>query len=132
MSIISIPQRLQTVNSLSAFDAGVRLLPFAVALPVGSIIQSTAAKKGAPCVILLLVGSLMQVAGAAAQLKLPRDIKAEMYVEQIIAGIGVGINLGILILWTPFQAKGADTCKWNYLESTYISLNNYSSSCRYV
>lgn len=112
MSIITIPQRLQTVNSLSAFDASVRLLPFALGLPVGSVAQSTAAKRGVPCIVLLLVGGLFQVAGVAAQIKLPTAVTAAMYGEQIVAGIGVGINLGILILWTPFQAKGADTCKF--------------------
>ncbi|KAF2656601.1 MFS multidrug transporter-like protein [Lophiostoma macrostomum CBS 122681] len=109
VSFITIPQRLQTVNSYSAFDAGVRLMPFATTLPVGSILQSTAAKRGVPCIILLFIGSCLQVAGTAAQITLPTHVTARMYGEQVITGLGVGINLGILILWTPFQAKGADT-----------------------
>lgn len=112
MSIISIPQRLQIVNSLSAFDASVRLLPFTLGMPFGSVMQSTLAKRGVVCVYLLIAGGLFQVAGVGAQLRLPTDITASMYAEQLITGIGVGINLGILILWTPFQAKGADTCKF--------------------
>lgn len=102
---------MQIVNSLSAFDASVRLLPFTLAIPFGSGLQSALAKRGVASVYLLIAGSIFQIAGVGAQLGLPSGITASMYAEQVITGIGVGINLGILILWTPFQAKGADTCK---------------------
>ena len=109
VSVISIPQRLQSVNSFNPFEAGLRLLPFAVAIPVGSMAQSIAAKKGTPPVALLLAGGLLQVAGTAAQAALPREVRPEMYVEQMITGFGIGVNLGTLVLWTPFVVSAPDT-----------------------
>ncbi|PSN69461.1 hypothetical protein BS50DRAFT_664443, partial [Corynespora cassiicola Philippines] len=43
--VAQIPQRLTTVNSLSSFDAGVRLLAFAALVPTGSAIAGALVGK---------------------------------------------------------------------------------------
>ncbi|PVI05321.1 MFS general substrate transporter [Periconia macrospinosa] len=107
--VITIPQRFQVINALSGWDASVRLLPFTVGIPVGSVIQSVAIKRGVPPIFVVLTGSLIQVAGTIPQLYPSVGITAAIYGEHFLTGFGVGINLGLLILWTPYIAKGTDT-----------------------
>lgn len=68
MSVMNfqLPQRSQLVNGLSSLDAGVRLLPFGAAFPVGSVGSANIVSKlRVPGVYLVLAGAELQVIGYA-------------------------------------------------------------------
>ncbi|KAK8069348.1 hypothetical protein PG994_005964 [Apiospora phragmitis] len=91
MLVISLPQRFQTVNSLSALDAGVRLLPYAMFAPLGSLASN------------ILIGlALLASEPVGAQ------IPARLYGYEIVAGFGVGITFGTLVTITPASVESRD------------------------
>lgn len=97
---------------MSPFQAGIRLLPFAVSVPVGSLLQSIVATrlKVLPTFV-LLAGAILQIIGAALMSTLPTELNPAQYGYQVISGIGLGLNLGVLILLTPFVIRGKNTGK---------------------
>lgn len=100
-----IPQRFELVYGTSGLDAGVRLIPFTVTMPAGSIFASTlAGKRKVPPLYLLLVGSFFQVLGFALLGTLPStlDIPSRIYGFEIIAGWGCGINFALLFIMIPW------------------------------
>jgi Na+/melibiose symporter-like transporter len=115
--VIQIPQRYQTVNGLSPLGAGVRLLPFAIASPIGSAFAPTLCKKAkVPPIYLCLIGSALQIVGFALLSTLPNSssIFPGQYGYQVIAGFGVGINLACLVVMAPFTVEERDKCKFLY------------------
>lgn len=59
---------------------------------------------------LLLVGALCQVLGLGllSTLSTSADFPAAGYGYEVLAGVGVGITFGILVLATPFVAEPRD------------------------
>ena len=113
VAVIQIPLRLQTVYRISALGAGIRLLPFAVLTPIGTGVAAVVAGKAKiPPVYLMPVGAIIQVVGFAllsTGSTGPSPPKAQ-YGYQAIAGFGVGMNLSLLILMTPFAVEKRDKC----------------------
>ncbi|XXH01648.1 hypothetical protein Hte_008008 [Hypoxylon texense] len=106
-----IPQRFQLVYGLSGLDAGVRLIPFTVMIPVSSIVASTiAGKLKVPPLYLLLIGSCFQVLGFALLGTLPSDLEipARIYGFEILAGWGCGINFALLFILIPWVNEKRD------------------------
>ncbi|KAF5866829.1 hypothetical protein ETB97_008633 [Aspergillus alliaceus] len=64
MLVISLPQRFQTVNSLSALHAGVRLLPHVTLAPIGSL-SSNIIFMRRPVLLFLVAGAGFQLVGLA-------------------------------------------------------------------
>jgi hypothetical protein len=120
--VIQIPQRFQAVNGMSPLGAGIRLLPFAIASPVGSALAPLLCKKAkiAP-IYLSLVGSALQIVGVTLMSTLPSSasITQAQYGYQFIAGFGVGISLSCLIVLAPFTVEERDKC--TLLCSQYVS-----------
>lgn len=113
--VIQIPQRFQSVNGLSPLSAGIRLLPFAIASPIGSVLAPTICKKAkVPPIYLCLVGSALQVIGCALLSTIPNhaSIFHGQYGYQVIAGIGVGISLACLVVMAPFTVEERDKCRF--------------------
>ncbi|KAJ6096144.1 MFS general substrate transporter [Penicillium sp. IBT 16267x] len=110
MLVISLPQRFQTVNELSALDAGVRLLPYALLAPIGSLISNMIFMRRPKPLLLLLVGACFQVVGLALLCSEPVStmISAKIYGYQILAGFGVGITFGTLVTITPSSVDPRD------------------------
>ncbi|KAI1412104.1 putative multidrug resistance protein fnx1 [Hypoxylon sp. FL1857] len=106
-----VPQRFQLVYGTSGLNAGVRLIPFTVVIPVSSIVASTlAGKLKIPPLYLLIVGSCLQVIGFAVLGTLPStlDIPPRIYGGEIIAGWGCGINFSLLFIMIPFVNEKPD------------------------
>lgn len=105
---------MQSVNGLSAVEAGVRLLPFSVVAPAASITTSVVAgKRRVPFICCLLIGSSLQLIGAGLLTSLPPSSRfhAAQYGYEAIAGAGLGVSFGILMLGIPFAVDKKDLGK---------------------
>ncbi|OTA54486.1 putative multidrug resistance protein fnx1 [Hypoxylon sp. EC38] len=106
-----VPQRFQLVYGTSGLNAGVRLIPFTVVIPVSSIVASIlAGKLKVPPIYLLIVGSCLQVIGFAllGTLSSTLDIPPRIYGFEIIAGWGCGINFALLFILIPWVNEKPD------------------------
>ncbi|KAI0509536.1 putative efflux pump antibiotic resistance protein [Xylaria bambusicola] len=106
-----LPQRFQLINGLSPLDAGVRLIPFGGAVPLGTIASvQIAGKMRVPAIFLLMAGALFQVVGFAllGTLNPSAQVPASVYGYQVIAGVGCGICFQMLFLAIPFTAEKRD------------------------
>lgn len=111
VAIFQLPQRSQIVAGVSPLMAGVRLLPFTVSAPLGSIMASIVAGKAKiPPIYLVIGASSLQVIGFALLSTLPstnRTLQAQ-YGYEVIAGLGCGVNISTLMLMTPFSVEKKD------------------------
>ncbi|KAI1169315.1 putative multidrug resistance protein fnx1 [Nemania serpens] len=106
-----LPQRFQIVYGTSGLGAGVRLIPFTAVIPFGTVFASVVAGKAkVPPVYLMILGSLLQVLGFALIGTLPStlDIPSRIYVFQVLAGWGCGINFTLLLILIPFVTEKRD------------------------
>ncbi|KAF1952681.1 MFS multidrug transporter-like protein [Byssothecium circinans] len=111
VAVIQIPLRFQAVDGLSPLQAGIRLLPYAVLNPLGSILAPWIAKRfQIPPIYIMVFGASIQVVGAALLTTAPtnKHVPAGYYVYEGIAGFGTGLNLACLIVMTPFAADKRD------------------------
>lgn len=108
--VVDLPQRFQTVNDLSALDAGVRLLPYAIFAPFGSLVSNIIFMRRKSPLILLGAGASLQLVGLVllATLPISASVPAAQYGYQIIAGFGVGISFGTLVTITPSSVEPRD------------------------
>ena len=114
VAIIQIPQRFQTVSATSALQAGVRLLPFTLGSSVGTISGNILASKlQVPPIFILLGGAVLQVLSTALMSTLPVEPGAKIYGFEMLLSIGVGINIGTLIQFTPQLIRGKDQCEYS-------------------
>lgn len=121
-TVFSLPQRFQLVHGLSSVDAGLRLAPFGVSVPVGSIIGTNVSGKlkVAP-IFVALGGSLCQVAGFALLGTLPSSTQfpAGAYGYEVLAGIGCGATYQCLYLLIPFVTSTRDRGKLTPSSTVY-------------
>ncbi|MCJ1356673.1 MAG: hypothetical protein MMC33_006668 [Icmadophila ericetorum] len=109
VAIINIPERFQTVNNLSPGQAGIKLIPFSIFVSVGSALSSVFSSRfKIPPIFVVLLGAVMQTAGTALMSTLPLEIGSNNYGYQVLTGIGIGLNLTVLILLTPNLIRGKD------------------------
>ena len=113
--IIQIPLRFQTVNQLSSFQAGIRLIPITIMSPIGATIcAAICGKRRLPPIYLLMLSSIIQVVALAwlAQITPSRIQWPGQYGFQAMAGIGLGLGIGAQVLLTPFVIEKRDlgTC----------------------
>ena len=108
--VVDLPQRFQTVNNLSALDAGVRLLPYAIFAPLGSLVSNIIFMRRKSPLILLGAGASLQLVGLVllATQPISASVPAAQYGYQIIAGFGVGISFGTLVTITPSSVEPRD------------------------
>ncbi len=120
VAIIQIPLRFQTVNGVSTLGAGVRLLPFALASPIGSVLAAgIAGKAKIPPIYFILLGAISQVVGFSLLSTAPttKKINQAQYGYQAIAGFGCGVSLVSAIVMTPFSVEKHDKCLFS---NTYL------------
>ncbi|KAI1267056.1 MFS multidrug transporter-like protein [Xylariaceae sp. FL1019] len=106
-----LPQRFQIVNGLSPLQAGIRVIPFTLASPFGSVVAPVICKIfKVPPIYLVFCAAIIQVIGFALLSSVPpsRTIVAAQYGYEIIAGFGCGINITLLLLMTPFSVQERD------------------------
>ncbi|MCJ1293424.1 hypothetical protein MMC34_004979 [Xylographa carneopallida] len=109
--IISIPLRLQAVNGVSPLDAGIRLLPYGVLVPVGAFTAAIiAGRTKIPSVPVLSFGAALQMIGLALLSSLPTSggIRTASYGFEVLAGYGTGLSIGTLVMLTPIVAEKRD------------------------
>lgn len=108
--VIYLPQRFQTINSMPALDAGVRLLPYAILAPIASLASNIIFMRRPMPLLLLAVGSGFQLVGLALLVSEPigLQIPARLYGYEILAGVGVGITFGTLVVITPSSVHPRD------------------------
>ena len=113
--MISIPQRYQVVDSSSPLQAGIRLLPYTIANPIGLLVGNTigGATKIAP-IYLLFGSSLIQLLGIALLDMIPvkGGMLASMYVFEILIALGVGVTASVTMLATPHCVESKDLGTW--------------------
>lgn len=119
VTIFQLPQRYQIVNGLSAFQAGIRFIPFTLATPIGSVFAPAICKVfKIPPVYFVMLASALQIVGYVLLSTLPETpaVAARQYGYQIIAGFGCGINITFGILMTPFLVESRDKGTWKVNE----------------
>ena len=111
MIVVLLPQRFQTISSASPLNAGIRLLPYTFGSALGALLANliSSTRKVAVAYI-LLCGALLQLLGLVLLLTLPttREFPAKGFGFEALAGMGVGVSFGILVLATPFVANPKD------------------------
>ncbi|KAK4197310.1 major facilitator superfamily transporter [Triangularia verruculosa] len=112
-AIITIPQRMQVVNHLSAVQAGIRMLPLLLCSPVATALSGfMLSKLRLPPLYMLLAGCILQAVGVGLfgwlQTGGVGEIPASQYGTQIIMGFGFGFNLGTLLMMVPLVVKQED------------------------
>lgn len=103
--VIEIPQRIQNVSNASTLSAGVRVLPYTMSVAVGSAITGGLTAQGRiPPVYVLITATMLQVLGTGLLYSIPitAHIPASFYVYEVLAGMGVGLGLAMLLNITPF------------------------------
>jgi hypothetical protein len=114
VAIIQIPQRFQTVHGLNPYDAGIRLLPCIIMVPIGAILGALlAGKLKIKHPYTLLGGTALQLIGAIcfALMESSTEIKPSQYGFQIIFGLGSGISNTVSITAIPFIVSKSDVRK---------------------
>jgi hypothetical protein len=108
--VIDLPQRFQAVNSLSALSAGVRLLPYAMLAPLGSLVSNIIFTRIKAPLRLLFAGATLQLVGLVLLARQPAtlEVPASQYGYEAIAGFGVGITFGTLVIITPPSVEARD------------------------
>jgi len=114
-AIINIPQRLQTVNSMTAVDAGIRLLPLLLLSPVASSLSGLLISKlKVPPLYLLILGGSLQTIGVGLYSSIDSSdhrIPPAQYGYQAIMGLGFGFNLSTILIMAPLVVKEKDMGK---------------------
>lgn len=114
ISVYQLPQRFQLVNGLSGLDAGVRLIPFTLASPLGTgFAASVAGRLKIAPIWIIITGAVLQVIGFSLLGTLPRTLELlpRTYGFEIIAGFGCGMNLALLFVIIPSIVDGRDKGK---------------------
>lgn len=117
IAVIELPQRYQIINDSSPLNAGVKLLAYAAACPVGVVMASMATGRlRFPFVWVMLVGCTLQVVGFALMSTLPTYLEAwnGQYGYSVIAGLGTGANIGALYMLAPIVVDKKDQGKHTY------------------
>lgn len=108
---IELPQRFQLVNESSPLDAGVRLLFFALAMPIGIVVASAlTGRLRLPFVFALIFGGCLQIAGFALLSTAPTSIQIwkGIYGYCVLAGLGVGVSAGTYYMMVPIACAKED------------------------
>ena len=113
MFVVQIPQRFITVNGLTPFDVGVRLLPFGVLVPGTSVIASILIKQRVPAYYIQLARAVLQLVGTTLFSQLPTSysITPSQYGFQILTGAGIGCSNIALLLVVPYVNDPRDLGK---------------------
>jgi MFS family permease len=111
-SVVLIPLRYQTAAGLSPLQAGVRLILFSAASPIGAIVAaSLCKKKRMPPLYPMLFGELVQILGLVlvTTLTSPEDKDwPGLYGLQVCIGFGMGFVMGTATLLTPAITERRD------------------------
>ncbi|EEA26380.1 hypothetical protein TMatcc_005354 [Talaromyces marneffei ATCC 18224] len=109
--IFELPIRYQNVQGLNSLQAGLRLLPFSLSGPIGSILSAGLCKSlRIPPIYIMIVGSILQVLGIIFTSRMSTtDLNWNgLYGLEVLIGIGFGFCLGGATLLIPFIFEKED------------------------
>ncbi|KAI1129426.1 drug resistance transporter [Nemania abortiva] len=109
--IIQLPIRYQTTIGANPFQAGIRLLLFSFFGPFGAILIAILSKnRRVPPIYIGLFGVLIQIIGLVFLSSGPssRPDWPPLYGVEVITGLGMGCNIGLVALLTPFVVERRD------------------------
>ncbi|KAF7872913.1 uncharacterized protein EAF02_008984 [Botrytis sinoallii] len=108
--VIDIPRRFQAIDSISPFTSGLRLIPFNFSISLSPILVNIIAKQRVPPIILLFIGSIIQLVGMSLFSTLPENgtLPNTIYRWEVLTGFGMGWVMGICLLLPPAVVEGRD------------------------
>ena len=128
---IQIPQRFQIVNGTSTLEAGVRMLPFILAIPISTAFASISTSKlRMPPIYLFALGCIFQSVGTGLMSTLPVNMGPKDYGYEVILGLGLGLNIGSVIIVTPNLIRGKDQCLYIHPTLVFSHFSRSSGTSR--
>ncbi|PLB52350.1 MFS multidrug transporter [Aspergillus steynii IBT 23096] len=109
--IVYLSQRFIVLSQLSPLQAGIHLIPYSAVSTVATAIANLACLKGRiPFVYIVLFGSILHTVGMALLSTIsPQGVfPAAGYGYEAVAGAGVGITIGNLLLAVPYVVNAND------------------------
>ncbi|TLD25534.1 hypothetical protein PspLS_05725 [Pyricularia sp. CBS 133598] len=111
-TVINIPQRFQTVNSFSAIDAGIRMLPLLLLTPVASALSGLmVARLRVPPLFVLLLGAALQCIGVGLFSSMDHSnlqVPPAQYGYQVLMGLGFGFSLSTILMMATIVVAEKD------------------------
>ncbi|KAL4922920.1 MFS general substrate transporter [Aspergillus aurantiobrunneus] len=102
--VLELPGRFQLLNNMSGLDSGVRILPFTLTIALASALAGGLTASGhVPPFIVFLASSALQVLGVGLLYSVhpSGDLGPSVYGYELLAGMGVGLNLTTATLVVP-------------------------------
>ena len=115
--IVQIPLRFQAANGESPWHAGIRLIPFGLACPVGSIlVVAGCSRRRLPPMYLLIPAALFQLIGLVfmSRLSIENIMWKGQYAMQMLTGLGCGMSIAITTVLTPYVVEPRDLGRYSY------------------
>ncbi|KAK8060029.1 MFS multidrug transporter [Apiospora saccharicola] len=107
--LINLPQRIQAVDGISPFDAGVRLLPLLLASPVATATAGQLVTKlKVPPYYLTVFAATLQMLGIGLCSSIPFHSSPAFYGYEVLMGFGFGMGLISLIIYAPLVVDRED------------------------
>ena len=106
-----VPQQAEILLDKSPLDSGIYLIGYsAVAAAAAALINIISSKGRLPFIYSLLVGCVIHTVGVGllSTIATSKGFHATDVVYGVIAGIGMGLILGVLMLATPYIVEDRD------------------------
>ena len=130
--VIQIPLRYQIVGNESPVEAGLRLIAFGAAIPVGSTSSALLCqKRRVPPIFLFLLSSIFTILGLVFMSRVAiEDISWNgLYGLQFVTGVGCGIMMGLVTILPPFVAEQEDLGMFPSYPSSLVFSSFVTNSC---
>lgn len=125
--LVYVPQQAQILLDKSPLDSGIYLIGYtAVAAAAAALVNIVSSKGRIPFVYSLLVGCVIHTVGIGllSTIATSRGFRATDIIYGVIAGIGMGLILGVLMLATPYLVEDRDLgmCSRKLLAKKRVSI----------
>lgn len=111
MVLVYVPQQAQILLGKSPLDAGIYLIAYSAVAAVAAAIVSVASSRGRiPFIYSLLLGCVLHTVGMGllSTIATSTGFHATDVVYGAIAGAGIGLTLGVLVLSPPYIVEDRD------------------------
>jgi hypothetical protein len=111
---VYVPQQAEILLDKSPLDSGIYLIGYSAVAAFAAAIVNIASSRGRiPFVYTLLVGCVVHTVGMGllSTIAASRGFHATDIVYEAIAGAGMGVIMGVLVLSTPYVVEDRDLGK---------------------
>lgn len=113
--LVYVPQQAQLLLGKSPLDSGIYLIGYSAVAAVAAVAINLASSRGRiPFVYSLFVGCTIHTVGVGllSTIATTKGFQATDIVYEVIAGAGLGLTMGILVLSIPYIVEDRDlgTC----------------------